>query len=94
MGLSPEARGETVFATHSWLFQFSVMQFGLCKTSAMFERLMSQVIRGLQWKHCLAYIDDMLVFGKDFDKASANCLTHTYHIWVTLLVVIVCPVLR
>ena len=60
------------FATHSGLFQFAVMPFGLCNAPATFERLMSQVMRGLHWKRCLVYIDDILVFGNDFESALHN----------------------
>ena len=67
--LSEEAKPKTAFATHSGLFQFAVMPFGLCNAPATFERLMSQVMRGLHWKRCLVYIDDILVFGNDFESA-------------------------
>ena len=66
---SEDAKPKTAFATHSGLFQFAVMPFGLCNTPATFERLMSQVMRGLHWKRCLVYIDDILVFGNDFESA-------------------------
>ena len=58
--LSENAKPKTAFATHSGLFQFAVMPFGLCNAPATFERLMSQVMRGLHWKRCLVYIDDIL----------------------------------
>ena len=48
------------------------MPFGLCNAPATFERLMSQVMRGLHWKRCLVYIDDILVFGSDFESALHN----------------------
>ena len=67
--LSEDAKPKTAFATHSGLFQFAVMPFGLCNEPATFERLMSQVLRGLHWKRCLVYIDDILVFGHDFESA-------------------------
>ena len=66
--LSENAKPKTAFATHSGLFQFAVMPFGLCNAPATFERLMSQVMRGLHWKRCLVYIDDILVFGNDFES--------------------------
>ena len=66
--LSENAKPKTAFATHSGLFQFAVMPFGLCNAPATFERLMSQVMRGLHWKRCIVYIDDILVFGKDFES--------------------------
>ena len=67
--LSEDAKPKTAFATHSGIFQFAVMPFGLCNAPATFERLMSQVMRGLHWKRCLVYIDDILVFGHDFESA-------------------------
>ena len=67
--LSEDAKPKTAFATHSGLFQFAVMPFGLCNAPATFERLMSQVMCGLHWKRCLVYIDDILVFGNDFESA-------------------------
>ena len=70
--LSENAKPKTAFATHSGLFQFAVMPFGLCNAPATFERLMSQVMRGLHWKRCLVYIDDILVFGNDFESALHN----------------------
>ena len=70
--LSENAKPKTKFATHSRLFQLAVMPFGLCNAPATFERLMSQVMRGLHWKHCLVYIDDILVFGNDFESALHN----------------------
>ena len=67
-----ECEAQTAFATHSGLFQFAVMPFGLCNAPATFERLMSQVMRGLHWKRCLVYIGDILVFGNDFESALHN----------------------
>ena len=66
--LSEEAKPKPAFATHSGLFQFAIMPFGMCNAPATFERLMSQVMRGLHWKRCLVYIDDILVFGNDFES--------------------------
>ena len=70
--LSENVKPKTAFATHSGLFQFAVMPFGLCNAPATFERLMSQVMRRLHWKRCLVYIDDILVFGNDFEAALHN----------------------
>ena len=46
VSLSPEAWCKTAFATHSVLFQFKIMPFGLCNAPATFERLMDQVLQG------------------------------------------------
>ena len=46
VSLSPDARCKTAFATHSGLFQFRVMPFGLCNAPVTFERLMDRVLQG------------------------------------------------
>ena len=72
VSLSPEARCKTAFATHSGLFQFRVMPFGLCNAAATFERLMDQVLQGLRWSRCLVYLDDIISFGTTFEDALDN----------------------
>ena len=70
--LSPEARCKTAFATHSGLFQFKVIPFGLCNAPATFERLMDRVLQGLRWSRCLVYLDDIISFGTTFEDALDN----------------------
>ena len=70
--MTKRASQRSAFATPAGLFQFRVMPFGLCNAPATFERLMSQVLRGLQWDRCLVYIDDILIFGETFDSALEN----------------------
>ena len=45
----PPAREKSAFATSLGLFQFTVMSFWLTNSSSTFERLMEDVLRGLQW---------------------------------------------
>ena len=74
VSLSPEARCKTAFATHSSLFQFRVMPFGLCNAPATFERLMDQVLQGLRWSRCLVYLDDIISFGTTFEDSLDNLM--------------------
>ena len=93
VSLSPDTRCKTAFATHSGLFQFRVMPFGLCNAPATFERLMDRVLQGLRWSRCLVYLDDIISFGTMFDDAldnltlifesqqSATCSRRLYLFW-------------
>ena len=63
VSLSPDARCKTAFATHSGLFRFRVMPFGLCNAPATFERLLDRVLQGLRSSRCLVYLDDIISFG-------------------------------
>ena len=72
VSLSRAARAKTAFATHSGLFQFRVMPFGLCNAPATFERLMDRVLQGLRWNRCLVYLDDIISFGGTFGATLSN----------------------
>ena len=48
------------------------MPFGLCNAPATFQRLMDLVLVGLQWSHCLVYIDDIIILGRDFADHISN----------------------
>ena len=62
----------TAFSTHVGHFQFKVMPFGLSNAPATFERLIELVLRGMQWKQCLCYLDDIICFGPDFGITLSN----------------------
>ena len=49
--MNPESQEKTVFATHSGLYEFCVMPFGLCNSPATFQRLMENVLDGLTKKY-------------------------------------------
>lgn len=61
IGMAPEDKEKTAFATSLGLYQFTVMPFGLTNSPSTFERLMEDVLRGLQWEECLLYLDDIIV---------------------------------
>lgn len=48
------------------------MSFGLCNAPATFVRLMERVLNGLNWKICLVYLDDIIVFSKTFKEHLEN----------------------
>ena len=48
------------------------MPFGLCNAPATFSRSISLVLRGLSWKSVIAFLDDVVVLGRDFDSHMVN----------------------
>jgi hypothetical protein len=48
------------------------MVFGLCNSPATYARVINLVLRGLNWKVVMAFLDDILVLGRDFEGHLAN----------------------
>jgi hypothetical protein len=44
------------------------MPFGLATAPATFMRLMTRVSSGMLYTTCFAYIDDIIVFGRNYIK--------------------------
>ena len=62
----PEDREKTAFSTPFGLFQYNVMPSGLATAPTTFTRLMTIVFSGMLYSTCLAYIDDIIIFGRTF----------------------------
>ena len=48
------------------------MPFGLCNAPAPFSRSVSVVLRELSWKSVIAFLDDVVVLGRDYDSHMVN----------------------
>ena len=63
---------KTAFVTPQGLFEFRVMPFGLCNAPAVFQRLMQQVLQGLNPAEgpdfVSVYLDDVLVFSQTLEE--------------------------
>ena len=59
---------KTAFATQCGFYEYTTMPFGLSNAPATFQRVMEIALSGLQWQTCLIYLDDVIIFGKDFDE--------------------------
>lgn len=66
--LHPTAKEKSAFITHKGLYEFTVLPFGLCNLPSTFQRLMEHVLRGLNWKTCLIYIDDIIIYSQSFEE--------------------------
>ena len=63
---------KTTFITKYGLFEYTRMPFGLCNAPSTFQRAMEVVLRGLQWRSLLVYLDDVIILGKDVDDNLQN----------------------
>ena len=63
---------KTAFITHSGLFEFSVIPFGLCNAPATFQRLIETVLEGLARKQWFVYLDDILVISSTWEEHLQN----------------------
>ena len=59
---------KTAFISHAGLYEYNVMSFGLTNAPPTFQRLMHCMLHGLDWKICLVYIDDVIVFSSTFEE--------------------------
>ena len=65
--IDEEDRHKTAFVTRYGLFEHIRLGFGLCNAPATFRRAMHTVLQGLLWDYVLAYLNDVIVVGHDFD---------------------------
>ena len=68
IGLCPSTAEKASFITHQGVFTPTRLQFGLKNSPMCFQNLMSKVLKDLNWKIALVYIDDILIFSKNFDE--------------------------
>ena len=69
--LTPRAREISAFVMPDGLYEYTVMPFGMKNAPATFQRLINQVIRGLEG--CQAYLDDVIVYSNDL-KLTVNLI--------------------
>lgn len=68
---------KTAFTTRQGQFEFTRMPFGLCSAPATFQRLMHSILRNENWKQCLIYLDDVLIFARTLEE-------HSYRLRIVL----------
>ena len=64
--LTERAQEVSAFATPNGLYQYKVMPFGMKNSPAMFQRLVNNVICGLDG--CDAYIDDVIIYSDSWSN--------------------------
>lgn len=59
---------KTAIITHLGQFECPLMPFGLANAPATAVRLMNEVLRDINGKHCYVYFDDIIVFAVDIHQ--------------------------
>ena len=49
-------------------YEYCKMPFGLSNSPATYQRLMEECLGDYNMKICIIYLDDIIIFGKDFDE--------------------------
>ena len=65
-------RDKTSFITRRGCFRYKVLPFGLTTAPSVFQRLMDLVLCGLAYVACLVYLDDIIVYSRDFESHIAR----------------------
>ncbi|KYO29886.1 hypothetical protein Y1Q_0018548 [Alligator mississippiensis] len=74
MALDPDAIAKSAFTTPTGLYEFTVLPFGLCNSSASFQRLINNLLQGCE-QFAMAYIDDIAIFSPDFESQLTHLTT-------------------
>ena len=61
-------QAKTAFITKYKLYEYTKMPFGLCTAPSTFQRCMELILRGLQWKTLLIYLDDLIFYSSDVEE--------------------------
>lgn len=66
--VNPNDVQKTAFSTEGGHYEYRRMPFGLKNAPATFQRVMDNVLRGLQHESCLVYLDDIIIFSTSLDE--------------------------
>ena len=66
--LAEADRDKTTFTSHMGTHRYLRMPFGLRNAPATFQRILDITLSGARWRFCLVYLDDVIVFSKDYEE--------------------------
>ena len=68
MALEEESQNVTVFITPLGLYKWKRLPMGLASAPGAFKNLMELIFAGLSYEVSLVYLDDVIVFGRNFEE--------------------------
>ena len=71
--MDSSTRHKAAFITHNGVYEWTRMPMGLKNSPMTFQMAMSQILREMNWKYVLCYLDYILVFSSNFKE-------HLYHL--------------
>jgi hypothetical protein len=84
--LAPDDAPKTAFMTHKGLFEYVVLPLGLSNAPAILQQAMADIFGPHLHKFVLVYLDDILVFSKNYTQHMQHIKTvletlrkHKYH---------------
>uniref|UniRef100_A0A1B6E8Y4 RNA-directed DNA polymerase n=1 Tax=Clastoptera arizonana TaxID=38151 RepID=A0A1B6E8Y4_9HEMI len=66
--MEPASISKTAFSTETGHYEFLRMPFGLKNSPPTFQRLMNNILRGIQNETCLVYLDDIIVYSSSLQE--------------------------
>ena len=66
--LHTDSRDKTAFITPIGKYRYKTMPQGMRNSPAVFQSLMDRVLRGIQFKYAMVYIDDLCIFSATFEE--------------------------
>ena len=63
--VAPQDRDKTTFTYHAGTSRYRRMPFGLTNAPVTFQRTLDIVLSPFEWKSCLFYLDNVIIFSKD-----------------------------
>lgn len=74
LGLKKTCRKYTAFSTPIGKFQMKRIPMGIKNSPATFQRVADNIFAGLSPEHCLIYLDDIIVYGRNAKEHNFNLL--------------------
>jgi transposase InsO family protein len=66
--MNPQDSMKTAFSTPNGHYEYKKMPFGLKNAPATFQRLMDNVLTGLQGNVCFVYLDDIVIYADSLEE--------------------------